>query len=137
MFKLPKAEEIEKENQRRKTAQMIFDKYVAKLGDIEKAAAASKKKVPYYLQKEWLKERAAELLGLWMAKRVFGAQEPQLVIYPHEAAIVLKKSLRSAQRVLKEIRALHQIPPRIPIPMKEFCDYTKLNEERIKKLLLE
>jgi hypothetical protein len=127
---------LRKEKQESKAAVERLKKYIAKLEEKEKAGDFLGKDLPYYLQKEWLIHRARELLGLVFYKLREG-QEIQLVIYPHEAAKILKKTLRSAQRVLKEIREIHNKPSRVPVTMKEFCDYHHLDEEKVKMELTE
>ena len=136
MFTLPTDEELEKAEQKRKAAEEHMAKYIAKLNEKEKAGDFSGKNLPYHLQKEWLIHRARVLLGLVFYK-VKEGHEIQLVIYPHEAAKILKKTLRSAQRVLKEIREIHNKPSRVPVTMKEFCDYHHLDEEKVKLELTE
>src|SRR5262245_45189844 len=103
MLKLPTEEEMAKAEQARKVTAKRFAKYVAKLNErANKEGIPSKKKLPYYEQKDWLIERAATILGLWKGKPV--GPEPQLIIYPHEAARILKKTVRSGQNALKKIR---------------------------------
>lgn len=133
MFILPTDEEIEIVNQKRKANEQHFAKYLAKLNEAEKAEVPSKKKKPYYLQKEWLIERAGNLLGLMMAKRI--GPEPQLVIYPYEAAMLLKKTIRTAQNVLKKIREKNNKAARMPVTLQEFCGHFGFDIEEVKKEL--
>jgi hypothetical protein len=126
-------EQLREDKQKMKGARERLDKYVAKLNEREKAGDFSGNNLPYYLQKDWLIERARELLGLVMYKRV--GPDPQLVIYPHEVAKLLKKTIRTAQNVLKNIRQNNNKAPRMPVTMKEFCEHFGFDIEDVKKEL--
>jgi hypothetical protein len=129
-------EEQKKRDQERKAKAEHMDRYREKLNEQEKAGEISRLNQPYYLQKDWLIERAGMLLGLIMAKRIGGPiPEPQLVIYPHEVAKLLKKTIRAAQYRLKKIREIRNIPPRMPVSMKAFCEHFGFDIEEVKKEL--
>jgi hypothetical protein len=80
----------------------------------------------------WRKERKMILSGQAMFKRDGKAQ---LVIYPHEVANILKTSLRTAQRRIKEIRRENGKPDRVPITIQDFCRHFHFEEDLVQKQL--
>lgn len=128
-----KLEQQQREDkQKLQAARAHYDKYLDKLDEKERAGDFSGKDLPFYLQKDWLEIRAGELLGLVMFKR---PGSPQLVIYPHEAAMLLKRTIRSAQKTLKMIREKNNKAPRMPVTLQEFCDHFGFDIEEVKKEL--
>lgn len=82
----------------------------------------------------WRRERKLMLTGKIMFK---SDEKRQFVIYPHEVAILLKMSLRSAQRVIKKIRQENGKPDRVPITIEDFCRHYHFNEEQVRTQLAE
>ena len=59
----------------------------------------------------------------------------KLIIHTNEAAMIIDKSIRSAQRLFVKIRREVGKEDGADITIEEFCNYERLSEERVRQLL--
>lgn len=59
----------------------------------------------------------------------------RLQLCAKDIMIICGKSERSARRLMQAIKAKFAIPPRLPISIDQFCEYTGIREERIRTFL--
>lgn len=67
--------------------------------------------------------------------RKIGVKNKRIVIYAQDVSLLTGKSIRQAQRLLKDIhfilgKAVHQ-----PVSIKEFADYMGMGVEEIERII--
>jgi len=62
-------------------------------------------------------------------------KKKRLIIMPHDVSIITGKSIRQAQRLLKDIHfALGKLPHQ-PVSIQEFADYMGLKVEEVERVV--
>ena len=59
----------------------------------------------------------------------------RICIYPKDVQILTGKSERSARKIIARLKVLHAKDKHQFISVKEFCDYTGLEETEVKRQL--
>ncbi len=59
----------------------------------------------------------------------------RLVIFTSEIPILTGQSLRSAERLVRKIRAYYKLPPRSLIKIEQFCEFTGFEKEEVYAVL--
>jgi len=60
----------------------------------------------------------------------------RFAIYAHDVALLAGVHVRTARRILNRIRNRNHKPPGSVVTVAEFCDFMKLDEEAVRRMLV-
>jgi hypothetical protein len=63
------------------------------------------------------------------------AYNQRIVIYAKDVMYITGREKRASYRLLKRIRQHFSLPPEAFVTIDHFCQYTRINEERVKAFL--